>query len=411
MITEISFAGLPPETPNWQPSAFIPIQGTAIDQYRMFDIRHSNLKDICTGVTDIDAANAISKIGEGNLSSHKDLEFAEIALQAILLHDFTPVIYASPKIFDPTEDFLSYHTNQPQERTQFSRDLFSSLGSTEWIVCPEYAEVDEGIIAKSRLPKSEIVGQKYTPLVGPNKKENQQLEYMNPQVAEAVNVCVEMLGVPAYIANPAVSKQRSGSGFAKHFYSRLNLSWTSVTKDQIPLNSQIRLPPLLAIVLDRLDNRQNLIPTLKALKDELRDTRNELMEFNGIIDASISQAEVERRTARITASFDAIVPYSRFSDAERRFRMIASIQRVVRPIVKFAAGFVMSTGASYDELRAAGAGTFESLQETSAIINRTITATTFANLLRETESLQSLIKFHFSPAEIRAIDASMRNGA
>ncbi len=48
------------------------------------------------------------------------------------------------------------------------------------------------------------------------------------------------------------------------------------------------------------------------------------------------------------------------------------------------------------------------VEESGALVDRTVTAKTFAGLLRSTEALQALVKYHLSHAEILAIEKSMR---
>jgi hypothetical protein len=71
------------------PSSFIPTLGaasTALDQYRTAGIHSTNLHELGAAFTDITAIAALAKVAEGGLASVRDLEAAETALQALLLH-------------------------------------------------------------------------------------------------------------------------------------------------------------------------------------------------------------------------------------------------------------------------------------------------------------------------------------
>ncbi|MGN6820856.1 MAG: hypothetical protein ACTHJR_19540 [Sphingomonas sp.] len=408
MLDRVIYVGVPEEKPNWQPSPLIPVRGSAIDQYRTFDIAQSNLNEIGTALVDIEAANALGKILSGGIESYQDIEAAELALQAVLLHDFVPVFHAAPKIFNQ-DDFLAYAKPRDANLSSAALAIFELVGGVEWIICPEYAVVRDGVISGSKLVGSAINGAPHAG--GTNARLDISLdEYLSPAVCESVHVCLDMHAVPAYIANRKFSDPRLGDDFSKTFYQRMRKSWSSATKDQPAIHCTFSLPPLLAIALDRLNNRQDLKAILTDLRSELKPVRGELREFNDLLHKSITQAELERRMARITSSFDAIVPYSRMSKEERRLRSFAIVQRLLSPLIKAAVSLVTSTGASYGDMvkAAASYGMKFSPDETISLVNRTVTARTFAGLLEETESLQALIKHHLSSAELRAVEKSLR---
>jgi hypothetical protein len=84
-----------------------------------------------------------------------------------------------------------------------------------------------------------------------------------------------------------------------------------------------------------------------------------------------------------------------------------SIQKLIRPLIKFAMGFATKSGASFEDGLKVVQGAQGLIMESGALIDRTVTARTFAGLLN-TESIQSLVKHHFSPVEIAALEKSAR---
>lgn len=187
-------------------------------------------------------------------------------------------------------------------------------------------------------------------------------------------------------------------------------AWATATASTPPIYCSFTLPPLLAIVLDRLNHRDDLKTTLAELRSELSECRTELRTFNSLLDKPLTQAELQRRISRITASFDAIVPSTRISKEERRLRGLAVVQRLVSPLMKAWVRLLLSSGVSYGEmLKAAGEhGVRFTPNETTSIVNRTVTARTFSRLLENTETLQSLVKHHLSAAELRSVEQSLR---
>jgi hypothetical protein len=350
--------------------------------------------------TDVCAVAAIARVAEGGITDVAELEAAETALQALLLHDIVHVLVPSPKL-DMGNGLVSYMRQDVNSRTQFGFDLFSLAKSRDWLVAPEFLWVTDGVVVRSTLTKSPLVGKQVDQI-------RAGIKYSHDDVNEAINVAVESHGVPGYFTDPALIRSRRGDGFSKRFYHQIQQSWNNAVGDIPPIVCTFSLPPLLAVVLNRLNNRSDLQSVITDLRDELAPVREELREFNNIVTQSTSNAEIEARVRRITESFDAIVPESRLSGAQRRQRRILSIQGLVRPLIKFAMGFATKGGATLEDgLKVAG-GARELVIESKALIDRTITAQTFVGLLN-TESLQSLVKHHFSEAEIASIEKSIRD--
>ncbi|MBZ9884714.1 hypothetical protein LB535_20410 [Mesorhizobium sp. CA10] len=294
---------------------------------------------------------------------------------------------------------MSYLRQDESKRTQFAYDLFAVASSRDWIIAPEFATMQDGKVVSATFRNS--------PLVGRTGDEVIASGYWSPEVAEAINVAVEMYGVPAYLTDPELIIPRSGDGFPKKFYHQLKTSWDKSTGGLPPVVCTFNLPPLLAITLNQMTSRQDLKDAVMSLRAELAPVRKELLEFNEIVTQSTSNAEIEARVASISASFDAILPESRLSGAQRFQRRIVSVQRLVRPLVKFAAGFFTQTGGSWSDAMSAVGGVEQLLMESDAIVQRTVTAKTFSGLVR-TEAIQSLVQTHLTNSEISAIEQSIR---
>ena len=320
-------------------------------------------------------------------------------MQALLLHEIVHVLIPSPK-FDAGNGLISYLRQDHNSRTPFGFELFSLAQSHDWLIAPEFVWAKDGIITRSTLSNSSILGH-------PLAQMQQGFQYSHEEVWEAINVAIESHGVPAYLTDPALIHSRRGDGFSKRFYHQIRQSWNNAVGNIPPIVCTFSLPPLLAIVLDRLNNRADLKSVIHDLRTELAPVRRELRDFNKIVTQSTSNAEIEGRIQHITQSFDAIIPESRLSPTQRRTRRISSIQGLVRPIVKFAMGFATKAGATLEDGLNIAEGTRGLIIENKAFVDRTITAKTFVGLV-QTEALQSLVKHHFTQAEIASIEKSIR---
>ncbi|HEY8579593.1 MAG TPA: hypothetical protein VIL72_06880, partial [Beijerinckiaceae bacterium] len=109
------------EEPAHLRTSHIPTLGaptTAIDQYRVVAIASSNLSELRGAFADVEAAAALAKIAEGGISSVTDLEAAETALQAVLLHDIVHIVTAGPKIVNG--GFCGYWRQDQDARSPLS---------------------------------------------------------------------------------------------------------------------------------------------------------------------------------------------------------------------------------------------------------------------------------------------------
>ncbi|WP_128939824.1 hypothetical protein [Bradyrhizobium zhanjiangense] len=156
-----------------------------------------------------------------------------------------------------------------------------------------------------------------------------------------------------------------------------------------------------------MNNRADLRQAIADLRAELVPVRSELQGFNEIVTQSTSQAEIDARIKRVLEAFDAVVPESRLSNVERRRRKLLTIQGLVRPLVKFAMGFAMKSGATVEAGIGAAHGVVDAVMESRAIVDRTITSQTFAGLLK-TGPLQGLVETHFTRAEVAALERTLR---
>lgn len=384
------------------PSSHIPTLGaatTAIDQYRTIGIHETNLNDLSVALTDIESVLAISKIAEGGIINYQELQAAETALQALLLHDFVHVIIPAPKVqFD--NGLITYVRTDINLRSDFSYELFGLTQSRDWLVAPEYAKIEANTFTSTSLNESPIKGRSVEDLT------QRKFEYSSKSIADAMNAVIQEHSIPAYLANSSMSRPRRGDGFPKRFYHNMRISWDKATEGMPPIVCTFTLPPLLAIVLDRLNNRADLLSIVLNLREELKGVRAELHEFNKILTDSVSQGEIESRIKRIDESFSVIIPESRLTDSQRMRRRLGVIYRLSRPILRFMAAHMSGAGTSISDMTKLAHGDISKIMESRSIVDRTTTSSKFAELLR-TESLQSLVKIHFSNAEIAAIENSL----
>lgn len=386
------------------PSTPIPTFGaptTAIDQYRTVGILDTNIGSLSVALTDISSVAAIAKIAEGGIVSYREIEAAEVALQALLLHDYVHVVTHAPKV-EFENGLITYARLDSGMRTDFGFDLFQLANSRDWIIAPEYIHEQDGRIIDSSLCNSPLLGKTLDEI----HDQDHRINYWSDEIADAINATIQEHRVSLYLSDNGLTKARRGDGFSKHFYHRMRISWNKAVGDMPPIVCTFTLPPFLAIVLDRLNNRADLKSVVKDLREETEGARAELFQLNDLVTSSQSQSEIENQIRHLEQSFDAIVAESRLSGAQRVRRNISVVHRLARPIVKFLAAFATNAGVPYDDIVQYAGKIEELVLESRAVVDRTVTAKTFSNLI-QTEAIQSLVQHHFTPAEIAAIEQSL----
>jgi hypothetical protein len=397
------FVRYPEETQQYDvgPGTPIPTLGSATtvcDLYRIVGIAHNNLPDIGVVFTDTSAAVALSKIAEGGLCDVAEIEAAETALQALLLHERVHVLVPGLKISLGSNQF--YVRKDPIKRTQVAFDLLALAGSRDWLVASEFVRFEGGVARTSTLAKSPLLGKSID-------QTHDAKAYWSNDVAESLILVPEELRVPAYLTDSELLHGCRGDGFHRRFYHGLNISWAKAVGGVPKVVTSIDLPPLLAIVLNRLTNRQDLVAIVRELREELSPCRAELVDLNRIVTHSTDQADIERRSGRIAESFAAIIPESRLSGAQRIQRRLFSFQRLVRPLISLIAGFWTKNDTSIDAIAGSVNQISQEVLESDKIIDRTVTANMFSELTN-TESVQSLMKHHFTTAELASLERSDR---
>lgn len=119
-------------------SSYIPTLGyptTAVDLYRTIAVHQTDALSAGGAFLDIESAATLAKLAEGGLSSHRDLELAEQALQAVLLRE-------APKILVPGlkckigEHYMGRRFDEGQ-RTKYCFELLKPFGTTDYLFSSE----------------------------------------------------------------------------------------------------------------------------------------------------------------------------------------------------------------------------------------------------------------------------------
>lgn len=382
--------------------AAIPTVGspaTAVDQYRIAGIVQNSLSGTSVAFVDVDAVEAIAKIGAGGIAHAREIAAAETALQALLLHDTVHVVVPSPKI-QYENGLTAYLRTDQDQRSELGYALLRLANSHDWLIAPERVSLANGKVVQSTLKES--------PLDGLNAEQlnNRAFDYLTPHVLDAISGTTLEHGVTTYFAEPRLAKLHHKTNFARHFYHRMGISWRKHTGGVPGIVTRVHLPPLLAIVLDRMENRNKLVATVAELRTELAPARRELLELNELVLSASGQAHVEARVLHIEQAFDAIVPESRLSRAERNRRSFATVYPLIAAIPRFLHGLVAHGGVSLTDIRTAALDVERAVFNDSSIVERTVTSRTFRDLVK-TDALQNLVRHHFADAELAAIERTL----
>lgn len=157
-------------------------------------------------------------------------------------------------------------------------------------------------------------------------------------------------------------------------------------------------------MLDRAASRTEIPDVIRALHDELGPVRYELFEFNQLIHSKCSQAELERKAARIKEAFIAIVPEAKADVGQRALAKCWELAKVLAKGYATAIHPVAIDGAKVVALLDEASQVV--MNNTGRLVDRTMSSRKFARLLR-TKSVHSIIRKHFTEAEIRTLEKTI----
>lgn len=375
---------------------YIPTFGHAtsiIDSYRT--VAFSNVQNCPDSwcFTDIDSASALGRLIDGPIQSASDIEKAEVALRSILLHEIVHIVSPVLKADFGNNNF-QYIRLDDNLRNEASFEAFNAAPSTDLLLTPELVQVRNGEIISSSNLRSKLLG---------NSAEDhpKNLNELLTSTAELINTLPMQVNAAAhYSAEKLVAPLKQGPfGFIDQLYQRMSLSWKNIAQIEPPLFVNLKLPPLIAIVLNRANNRQDIPTVLKDLREELSAVRSELIQLNNFLTSSISQSDLNTQVKRINESFDAIVAESLLSKSERYMRRLITIFNFLRPMRQIYSLTVDPTSIKLDQFLELHPSIQKAVTRDSRIVSRTVAATKFAELL-QTESVASLLKGHLTENEI-----------
>jgi hypothetical protein len=369
---------------------------TAFDAYKAVGIVDVGNRPLSWCFTDTSAAAALGRIVEGPIHSVSDISSAEEALRAILLYDFVEILVPCAKAkYD--SGIIGYHRFDKKERNEAAFAATRVAPCRDLLYASEFISISREEIVESTNLDSKVVGRSSC---------DDSLAYglITESCADLANALPMTIGAAAHFASNALQKPlRPGvGGFINQLYSRINKPWMEVAQSQPHLYCELKLPPLLAICLNRASHRADLPGVLGELRQELADARIELNSMNEMLESSNSQAEIVRQSKRIQQCFDAIVPEALMTNTQRKQRRIMSVFRILKPIPQLYSAAVdpLSLGPSQF------ADVFDSVQATilneGRIVSRCSSALKFSSLLR-TGSIRDVMTSHFNDDELRLL--------
>ncbi|WP_323921676.1 hypothetical protein [Aeromonas caviae] len=380
-------------------STYVPTLGhpaSAIDIYRTVGVHTIENKPASWCFTDLEAASALGRIIDGPIISGSDIEFAESALRSLLLHEYTEILVPCVKV-----SFQDGHTQylrlDKKIRNEASFTAFQVANTFDRLLATELVTVSNGKFINSSNNRSPLINTDIE-LFG------EQYPSMLKTIGELAHAFPSQLGATTCFANQLLLDCMHGgaAGFIDEMYNRVYKPWHEIAQSVPSLHLDLKLPPLLAIVLSRASWREKIPEVLKDLREELHQLRSELNRLNKMIDTCMPQAEIISQTKKVNESFDAIVPESLLTTAELRWRRVVSIFNFIRPVQQLysiaADPLSAEPGKFFDLVQSAK----NVVRKDSRIVSRSIPAAKMAELLK-IGNIRDSILTHFTEQEVKLI--------
>lgn len=384
-------------------SPAIPTIGSAastFDAYRTVAIHSIENRPASWCMTDTDSAAALGRIIDGPIQSGGDIESAESALRAILFHDYVETLVPCLKA-EYGADLVIYLRMDMKERNSAAFEAFQVASCFDRLIATEYVGVSQGKINNSSNGSSKLLGTDVDNI-------HSAYRLMLASANELTEAFSAQVGATTYFSSQELASpmNKGAAGFIDEMYRRIYRPWIDIAQSSPPQFFDLKLPPLLAIVLSRSNSRGDIPRVLKELRQELAASRSELNRLNQMIDACESQANIYAQTSHLNESFSAIVPEALMTDAERRKRSIVSVFNFIKPVRQIYSAAVDPLSVDIDKFQEIFRSTTDAVLNDSRIVMRSVPAAKMAELLK-IGSVRESIQTHFTPMEIDLI-ARMR---
>lgn len=386
--------------PFLEGGAYIPTLGhiaTAVDWFCLHSIGYIENPSKSWAFTDVESASALGRLIDGPIRSRRDIEGAESALRALLLHEVVDVVIPTVKFLDG--GLKSYARFDREIRNQAAFEAFQVADCADYLIACEAVEIKDGQVTASSRMDSELVGR---PITDGDKNYSLMLR----GAANVASALPMQLNAATYYTSPdLIQPMKNGAkDFIDQLYRKIENPWVNVAQSQPAFSIDVRLPPLISIVLSRAPSRSSIPSVLKELRDELRPIRLDLVQLNELLDRTMTQADLAAQVRRINQSFDAIVPEALLTDAQRRLRPWLCVFRIVS-WVRQALESPLSPSVidEIDRMTRVFDASVRGVRYNRSITTRSVTAAKFSELLRM-ESVRGLITSHFTRAEIEVLN-------
>jgi hypothetical protein len=326
---------------------------------------------------DIHSANCLARVVEGPISSLQDLQGAEAALQALLFYDHVSVL--TPGIYITNQGYVRCEATRPP----LAFELFKSVETSDELVVLEHANLKNGLIDLTSIDPAGPLAQKAPKELGD--------DYISirPWVGAGISQTPSLYRMPAFFSDPRLQQYFGNRGFSGRLYETINRSVLD-SGSVVPGSSvEVQLPIILWILLDRATSRAKILEAIVGLREETRAARIQLRELDSRMQSAVNQADREETARFFQESFDAIVKFARQTNVTRRRNKIYNALKFVgKKPIDIIIGSVNPDWKSSDP---------------KSLVDRTITAKTFSELLR-TDIASTIIQHFFSESEIRQLE-------
>ena len=265
---------------------------------------------------DVHVNNGLDRLLTGRIASLSDLQCAELALYSLLLHENTHVILPSTLVSDLafTPGVRIFHTLRPQ-RSKTTAEVMHLCKAVDLIYAPEYCNGSAGTIVESSLKHSLLINRQYDGMAFPHFE-------VSGRYLEDLALFPQQLDGYAYLGDSTIDKALLECGVVSALRKRLSEDWKSEW-DRISHRSlTIVLPPLIAILFQRCQSRDDLPKEIVKLRDELSEVRTELRNFDEQMRAVGTAADIAQTHDRIMCTFKHIVPSAFRTNIEHRAQTI-----------------------------------------------------------------------------------------
>ncbi len=267
-------------------------------------------------ITDDDAIQGLNNLVMGPIRSWETLEKAEMALRALILHDRADCIFPSVLVTYDFADSTQPVYEQPKwpygiEAVLMHANMSHRFVFIEWIKISDKKLFKE--ISQWSHHKNNYIGDEYLGHLHETPPEIIRQFVASKRLKEALISTPAILGAASYFANKdnrIFENKKIRLVNPQAWFKEIDNGWQGKLNELSASGLNIRLGPLLSIILSRASSRDKIPQAIIEFREEMEKPRTQLWGILEELQFEKSHHKMLQRADKIIKAAESVIPYA-----------------------------------------------------------------------------------------------------